>query len=342
MSPRWRLAVPLTVLIAIHFATLVGGFLAPNSALEQNREMAWAPPTKLRFVDAEGRFHLRPFMYPLVADPVDLDTYREDQSSPSPLRLLVRGDPYRLAGLFPTDLHFLGVDAPGRLYFLGTDGVGRDVFARTLVGGRVSLFAGLLAAGLALVTGTLLGGVSGYLGGRTDAILMRIVELFLALPWLYLLLAMRAFLPLELSSIEAFLLLVLLVGFIGWAAPARLIRGAVLSAKERQFVTAARGFGASTEQLLRRHVLPQTSPIIATQAAILIPSYVLAEVTLSFLGLGVAEPYPSWGSLIAELQRFHVLASYHWMFAPAIPLLLTFAAYYTLNRQRQHLAAAPG
>ena len=332
MTPRWRLAIPLTALLAIHAATLLGGFLAPNSALHQNRDLAWAPPTRLHFFDAAGRLHLRPFVYPLTADPMEPDVYRENRTEPRPLRLLVRGDEYRLAGLFPTDLHFIGVDPPAKIYFLGTDGVGRDVFARTLVGGRVSLFAGLLAATLALGIGTVLGGAAGYFGGRTDAILMRAVELFLALPWLYLLLAVRAFLPLESSPVGGFLLLVGIVGLIGWAFPARLVRGVVLSAKERLFVTASRGFGAEDAHLLRRHVLPQALPIILTQAAILIPSYVLAEVTLSFLGLGMAEPHPSWGNLLGALQKYHVVASYHWMFAPAVPLLGTFLCYYALSR----------
>ena len=333
MSRSWRIALPVTALVTIHLAALFGGFLAPNSAIEQNRDLPWAPPTKLRFVDVEGRFHLRPFVHPRTPDPAQLGVYNEDRSRPFAMRFFVRGDQYRLAGLLPTDLHFVGVDAPGRLYFLGTDGFGRDVFARTLVGGRISLFAGLLAASLALLLGTLLGGTAGFFGGRTDAVLMRIAELFLALPWLYLLLAVRAFLPLNLSPLRAFLLLVAVIGLIGWARPARLVRGITMSARERLFVTAARGFGASNSHLLRQHVLPQALSLLTTQAAILIPSFVLAEVTLSFLGLGIAEPQPSWGSLFAELQKFHVLSNYAWMLTPMIPLLATFVAYYTLAKR---------
>ena len=335
MSPRWRLAGPLTALVVIHLATLVGGFLAPNSAIEQNRELAWAPPTKLRFVDATGQFHLRPFVYPLKPDPEILGLYTEDRASPCPVRLLVRGDDYRFLGLFPTDLHFLGVDAPAKLYFLGTDAVGRDVFARTLVGGRTSLFAGLLAASLALGIGTLLGGLAGYFGGRTDAVLMRVVELFLALPWLYLLLAVRAFLPLTFSPLEGFTLMVTVVGCLGWPIPARLVRGIVLSTKERLFVAAARSTGARDSLLFRKHVLPQALPALATQAAVLIPSYVLAEITLSFLGLGIAEPEPSWGNLLRHLQEYNVLASYPWIGSPTIALLGAFFAYHNLSQTRR-------
>ena len=332
MTRGWRLGLPLTVLVVLHLATLVGGFLAPNSANEQNRALPWAPPTQLRFVDQEGRFHLRPFVHPLATDPANPDAYIEDPGQSCSLRLFTRGGEYNLAGLVPTDLHLLGVSPPCRLYFLGTDGNGRDVFARTLVGGRISLLAGLLAATLALTIGTLLGALAGYYGGKTDATLMRIAELFLALPWLYLLLALRAFLPLEITALQSFLLMVVIIGAIGWARPARLIRGVVLSARERLFVTAARGLGASPSHLLRKHVLPQTLGTLATQAAILIPSYVLAEVTLSFLGLGIAETQASWGNLFAELQKFYVLANYHWMLAPAVPLVVTFVAYFSLSR----------
>jgi len=333
LSRGWRLAGPLTALVAIHLATLVGGFLAPNSALEQNRDLAWAPPSKLRFLDANGRLHPRPFVYPLTPDPEILQVYTEDRASPFPIRFLVRGDTYRFLGLFPTDLHFLGVDPPAKLFFLGTDGVGRDVFARTLVGGRTSLFAGLLAATLALTLGTIVGGIAGYFGGTTDAVLMRVVELFLALPWLYLLLAVRAFLPLSMSPLEAFTILVSAVGFLGWALPARLIRGVVLSARQAPFVAAARSSGASAHILIRKHILPQAVPTISTQAAILIPGFVLAEITLSFLGLGIAQPEPSWGVLLNELQTFHVLRNYPWMTLPSLPLLATFFSYHALRNK---------
>src|SRR6202040_3767316 len=157
---------------------------------------------------------------------------------------------------------------------------------------------------------------------------MRMAELFLALPWIYLLFAMRAFLPLTVPPLKAFLLVVVVIGAVGWARPARLVRGIVLSAKERYFVLAARGFGASDAYLLRRHVLPQASGVALTQITLLIPQYVLAEVTLTFLGLGVSEPMPSWGSLLSSLQQYYVLSTYWWMFLPAVILIPLFLTYY--------------
>jgi peptide/nickel transport system permease protein len=218
---------------------------------------------------------------------------------------------------------------------LGTDGFGRDQFSRLLHGGQISLFAGMLAAGLALGFGLMLGAVAGFYGGWVDGLIMWSAELFLALPWLYLLFAVRAFLPLHLSVIQSFLLLIAVMGLVGWARPARLIRGVVLSARERDYVTAARGFGASDMYLLRRHVLPQAFGVVMTQAGILIPQFILAEVALSYLGLGVAEPIPSLGNLLAELQQYHVLASYWWMFLPGVALIPVFAGYCTLTNALQ-------
>ena len=202
--------------------------------------------------------------------------------------------------------------------------------------------AGLLAAGLSLGLGLLLGAVAGFYGGWLDEILMRGAELFLALPWLYLLFAVRAFLPLHITPAQAFLLLITVIGLIGWARPARLIRGVVLSAKERDYVLAARGFGASDFYLLRRHILPQTFGVVLTQAALLIPQYILAEVTLSFLGLGVGEPVPSWGNMLGALQQYHVLASYWWMFIPGLVLIPVFLGYYTLaNALHKRVKSVP-
>jgi peptide/nickel transport system permease protein len=186
----------------------------------------------------------------------------------------------------------------------------------------------------------MIGATAGYFGGWRDGLLMRVAELFVALPWLYLLFALRAFLPLSVSPIHAFFLIILVIGAVGWARPARLVRGVVLSAKERDYVRAARGFGARDGYLLRRHILPETSSVILTQAAILVPQFVLAEMTLSFLGLGVPEPVPSWGSLLANLQQYSVLVSYWWMYLPALAIVPFFLGYLGLASALQQDAGA--
>lgn len=323
-----KLAFVLVPLVLFHALVLFAGFFAPYGYASQNRKTPYAPPTALHFVDASGVFHLRPFIYGLTEDPEKPGEYKGDASREYPVRFFMRGLGYGVAGLFQSRLHLFSVDEPGRIFLLGTDAYGRDQFSRFLYGGQLSLLAGLLAAALSVLVGIVIGGIAGLYGGCLDEALMRGGELFLALPWLYLLFAVRAAMPLHISQAQVFLLLVGVIGLIGWARPARLIRGVVLSAKERNFVLAARGFGASNAYLLRRHVLPQAYGVILTQIALLIPQYILAEVTLTFLGLGVGEPMASWGSLLAALQQYSVLASYWWMFLPAVLLVPLFLAYH--------------
>ena len=326
----------LGVLAAVHLAAIGAGFLAPYAPTEQNRTLPYAPPTLLRFVDAEGRFHLRPFVYRRVDREGAAGAYDEDRSRPFPVRFLVRG-----GGASPGALRLFGVEEPARIFLFGTDGFGRDQLSRLLHGAQISLFAGLLAATLSLGVGFVLGTLAGFYGGGVDAVLMRSAELFLALPWLYLLFAVRAVLPLSVPPGQAFLLLVLVIGLVDWARPARLIRGVVLSARERNYVLAARGFGASDLYLIRRHIAPQTLGLLLTQATLLVPQYILAEVTLSFLGLGVSEPVPSWGNMLASLQHYHVLASYWWMWVPGLALVPVFLAYFALS-EALRVRAGPG
>jgi peptide/nickel transport system permease protein len=321
----WPGAVAL--LAVVHLAAIGAGFLAPYAPSEQNRTLPYAPPTRLHLVDAEGRLHLRPFVYALRE--VERGRYEEDRSQEAPVRFFVPGAPYTVAGLRGRR-HLFGVEEPARIFLLGTDGLGRDQLSRLLHGAQVSLLAGLLAAGLSLGLGWLLGTLAGFYGRWIDAVVMRGAELFLALPWLYLLFAVRAVLPLHVPAGRAFLMVVLVVGLVDWARPARLVRGLVLSARERNYVLAARGFGASDLYVIRRHIAPQTLPLVLTQAALLVPQYVLAEVTLSFLGLGVSEPVPSWGNMLAALQHYHVLVSCWWMWAPGLLLVPIFLAYATL------------
>lgn len=320
-----RLLIPLVSLVALHLGVVFAGFVGPYDCTQQDRLHPFAPPTKIHFVDAAGGFHFHPFVYRSFEKPGEFRVYEEKLDIAYPIRFL----PYERAPEVARGGHrrLFGVDPPARLSLMGTDGYGRDLFSRLLYGGQISLFAGLLATVLSLSLGTAVGVIAGFYGGWIDAAIMRFAELFLALPWLYLLFALRAFLPLHIGAAQAFLLLIGVIGLVGWARPARLVRGIVLSARERGYVLAGRGFGASDLYLLRRHILPQTQRVVLTQAALLIPQYILAEVTLSFLGLGVGEPTPSWGSMLAGLQQYHVLVAYWWMFFPGVVLVPVFLSY---------------
>ena len=318
MKRNKRLSVIVGALVFVHLVAVLAGFFAPYSYREQNRATPRAAPTNIRLIDDEGRWHVRPFI-DAAGDGVVV-----------PLRFFVRGSSYELFGLVRSDLHLFGVDEPHRVFVLGTDALGRDYFSRLLYGGQLSLTAGLMAAGLALAAALVLGAVAGYGGRALDGVIMWTGDVFLSLPWIYMLLAARAFLPLDMEPGDAFLVIVMLLGVLGWAAPMRIVRGIVLSAKEREFVAAARSAGAGHVHILTRHVLPQTYSVLATQAALLIPAYILAEVTLSFVGLGVGEPRPSWGNMLAELPRTSVLSHEPWTFAPAILVVTVTLLYHSV------------
>lgn len=320
---RWLIA-----LVALHLPIVCAGFVAPYAPAAQHRSFPYAPPIRLHLVDRRGHLHLTPFFYAAAPAGSGGEIGGEDRSRAIPIRWFARGEPYRLFGLFESSLHLFGSDPDAPLFVLGTDGLGRDQLSRWLAGGQVSLLAGLFAASLALGIGTFAGLVAGYFGGRVDELLMRGTDVFMALPWMYLLLAMRASLPLRMPPLQAFAAVVAAVGICGCVRPARMIRGLVLSARDRSYVTSARGFGAGDAYLMRAHILPAAYSTLLTQAAMLVPQFVVAEVILSFLGLGVADPLPSWGNLLAPLQQYYVLATCWWMFIPAVMSSFVFFIYY--------------
>jgi peptide/nickel transport system permease protein len=322
-----KIAVLLLCIAALHLAVCFAGFFAPYDFAEQNRAVPFAPPSQLHFRNKQGTMFGRPFVCPMVERPGTFGIYEEDQHKCFPLTFLVRGSKYRLFGFLKSEWHLFGAEAPAKIFLMGTDSYGRDVFSRLVYGSQISLLTGLLATLLSLGIGVLLGTTAGYYGGWVDALVMRSGELFLALPWLYFLFALRAFLPLHINPAQAFTLLIAVIGLVGWARPARLIRGVVLSGRERHYVLAARVFGGSDWYVMRRHILPQTYSVLLTQAVLLIPQYILAEVTLSFVGLGVGEPAPSWGNMLATLQQYDVLVSYWWMWAPGLFLIPVFLSY---------------
>lgn len=322
MRRQARGRTALVILVVLYAASAAAGFLSPYDPLEQHRDFQFAPPVRVHFRHPSGVF--RPVVYPIV--PTTDDSYAEDRSQSYPVR-------------FFEDGRLLSVSPPARLFLLGTDEYGRDLLSRLIHGAGISLTGGLLAAVVAVSIGFLVGGVAGFYGGVGEQVLMRVTELVMTVPWIYLLLALRAALPLYLEPQDAFLLLVVVVGAVAWARPALLVRGVVLSARTREFALAARSFGASDRYVLFRHVLPQAAGVALTQLAILAPQCTLAEVTMSFFGLGVGEPVPSWGNMLAGAQRYHVLMSYWWMFTPGIALAGVFLLYYALTDAIHHRLA---
>jgi len=285
------------VLALLYVVALLAPFLAPYGEEEIDREHFYHPPQRVEFRDARG--HWTPWPHVRATRLADAATFRyAGEGPPRPLRLFVRGAPYRLAGVVPCDRHLFGVDAPVRFYLLGSDYEGRDVFSRLLYGAQVSLTVGLIGIAISFTLGLVVGGVSGYAGGWLDEVLMRFTEVLLSIPALYLLLALRSVFPAETSSRQVYLGIVIVLALMGWAALARVIRGMVLALRRVEYVTAAEALGMSRARVLLRHILPNTMSFVVVAATLSIPGYILGEVVLSFLGLGVQEPTPAWGLML--------------------------------------------
>jgi len=316
------------LLLVLYTMALLAPFLSPYAPEEMDRERFFHPPTMLRWIDAEGRFHLTPFVYAThLSDPSSLQ-YAEDRAQVLPLRYFVKGAPYRLLGVIPTDRHLFGVDSGERIYLLGGDMFGRDVWSRLLHGAQISLTVGLLGIAISFSLGLLLGGIAGYLGGWVDTVIMRGTELLLSIPGLYLIVALRAVFPADLPSQQVYLAIVAILAFIGWASLARVIRGMVLSIRRAEYVAAAEALGAGRLRIIVRHILPNTMSFVIVAATVAVPGYILGEVFLSFLGVGVQEPAASWGNMLNQARSLRALTSFPWMlFAPGAAIFLTVMAF---------------
>jgi peptide/nickel transport system substrate-binding protein len=320
-------------MLIIHGAAVLATFLAPYDPATQHRAFPYAPPTPLHFVDSSGAWHRRPFVCATIADEAAINRYAHDCARQYDLRWLVSNDDrtgFSHSERWPS--HLFGVDSPGQIFLLGTDEYGRDQLSRLLVGARVSLLAALVGTMLALGFAILAGVLGGYLGAWVDASLTAFGELLLAVPLMYLLLAARAALPLVLGPADAFFAMTVLLGLVGWARPFHLIRAVTRTVIANDYVTAARGLGASTCQIARRHLMGEVMGVAVTQALVLVPQFVIAEVTLSFFGLGVSEPMPSWGTMLSAALRPQVLYSQTWLLAPVFALVGVSVIYYATAR----------
>lgn len=324
------------ILAGLYLLVIFGSFISVRKPDHLDYAHANHPPTMPRFVDETGKFHLRPFVYKMEMVDAEKQLY-EYTGEKHALRFFTKGDPYRLWWFFKTDRHLVGTDAGGFFAPFGTDSVGRCVFSRTLEGGKVSLSIGVVALSISLVIGMLMGGLAGYYGGLADSLIMRGVEFLMSVPTLYLIIALRAYFQSEgffglggksIGSGEMYLIIVVILSLIGWASLARVIRGMVLSIKEQDFIMAERALGAGTGRILALHILPNTMSYVIISATIAIPGYILGEVALSFLGVGIQEPAVSWGNMLDQARSVSVLKHSPWlMMAPAGAIFLTVMAF---------------
>lgn len=313
------------LLSILYLSAIFADFLAPYPMAGQDLDFGFHPPTRVHWTH-QGRL-VGPYVYGTELVDVGRNRYVEDRSRRYALRFLVPGEPYRVFGLIPARTRLFGVEKPGHVYLFGSDKYGRDVFSRLLYGSRVSLSIGLLGIAISFTIGTLVGGLSGYLGKGFDLVVMRVTELIMSIPALYLILALRASFPMNMPSDRMYLIIVLILAFIGWASLARVVRGMVLSIREMEYVTAARALGAGTFGILTRHILPNTMSFLIVAATISVPAYILGEVTLSFLGIGIQEPQASWGNMLTDAQSVRVLTAFPWMLVPGFFIFITVLAY---------------
>lgn len=318
-----RLAVVGGLLLILMYVTaLFAPFVAPYGYEEQDADASYAPPMRLYFSPG-------PTVY---GNKKTRDEYRDvkfipDPKDPRPISFFVRGTPYKLFWFIPTDVHLFGNARGKRVYLLGTDVFGRDYLSRLLYGSQISLSVGLIGISITFTLGLLVGGASGFYGGRVDDLIMRICEVIMSVPDFYLLLSLAAALPPTLPPAVIYVLIIAILSFVGWAGMARVIRGMVLSVREREYVEAARSLGVSDFKIIVRHVLPSTFTYAIVAATLSIPAYILGEASLSFLGLGIRDPMPSWGNMLSAAQSLSVLEKYPWILAPGFSIFLTTLSF---------------
>jgi peptide/nickel transport system permease protein len=328
---RHRLAMfSLLILGILYTIAIFADFIAPYNFDNERRDLSYCPLMKLHFFDKDGTFHLRPFMYrySYTFDEYYKRVYEVDTSRKYPVRFFVEGEEHRLLGFLSMRTRLFGVDEPARIYLLGADYRGRDLFSRILYGSRVSLSIGFVGVAVSFSVGMIVGGISGFFGGRTDNVLMRLCEMVMMIPGFYLMLALRAAFPPDLSSVEVYLMIVLIMSFIGWASLARVIRGMVLSIREKEFVTAARASGEGSLRIIIRHILPNTLSYVIVAVTLSIPAFMLGESALSLIGLGIQEPYASWGNLLSEAVNNLTDVRFHpWIFIPGLFIFVAVMAF---------------
>lgn len=325
----------LIVLSIFYLAAIFANFFAPYNYDAEVRKKSYLPPVTIHFVDEGGKFSLRPFIYDIKYgfDKNYKRIFTEDKSVKYPIYFFKRGHSYSLLGFLKSDMHLFGVEAPAVVYIFGADGRGRDVFSRICFALRISLSVGLLGVSISYGGALLLGGISGFYGGKIDFFLMRICEMVMLLPGFYIMLALRASFPPDMSSLAVYLLVVSIFSVIGWASIARVIRGMVHSIKREEFVTAAHSLGVSNLKIIFKHVLPHTFSYTIISAAMTIPAYILGESALSMLGLGIAEPVPSLGNMLSDSLNIAEISFHSWLLAPALVIVVVVIIFNMLGER---------
>lgn len=326
---RHRVAVFSALILLLFYASiLVSEVLSPYNLHSRDSRHIYAPPQQLRLFH-EGRF-VGPFVYgysmQLNMQAMRRD-YRPDPGKVQPLRFFCRGDRYEFWDLFEADLHLVCPAEGGTFFLLGTDRLGRDVLSRIIHGTRISLTVGLLGIAVSFLIGIILGGISGYYGGWIDSVIQRFIEMVRSFPELPLWMALSAALPVNWSPVLVYFGITIILGLLDWPGLARAVRSKLLALREEEFATAAVLMGATPGRVIGRHLLPSFASHLIASLTLSVPSMILGETALSFLGLGLRPPVTSWGVLLNEAQNINVVALYPWLMLPVVPVFVVVLAF---------------
>ena len=332
---RHRLAlVGGVILIILFLMAIFGPFIAPYALNFYSRSQItrFQPPTPIQFRDTEtGRF-VGPFVYE-YSEELDMKTFRTTFMANTdvryPIRFFVKGNSYKILGFIPGNLHLFGVESPGRIFLMGADNLGRDLFSRIMYASAISLTIGFGATAISFVIAIVLGGLAGYFGGWVDELVMRLVEVISAIPALFLLLSLRAVFPIDMNPVLILYVVLGILAFIGWGGLARVVRSQMLTTRELDYVQAAKSLGSGTGRVIFKHMIPSIYSYLIVALSISVPSYILAESGLSFLGLGVSEPFASWGSLLSQAQEggFASITQRPWVLIPGFFIIITITSF---------------
>lgn len=318
----------MIVCIFIVLSAVFAPFVAPYTPATKDRKAQYSPPQMIKMIDEDGSLS-RPFVLGFVEemDPNTFEiTFKPSFEKKIPLVLFAKGPEYSFLGMtFETHLFGGADEAP--VHLLGTDGLGRDVFSRMLYGSRVTLMMGFLVMAMACVIGTIIGVTSGYLGGRTDTVIQRMIEFVKSFPDLPLYLALVAVLPRRSDPILTFIMFAGIVVLLQWANLARELRGKVIAIRSVEFVRAAVAVGADDRRIILKHIIPNMSSHIIVWATYVLPEVILLESFLSFLGVGIQQPMVSWGLMLNAVRDFQSLASAPWLLSPVAMIILSVLAF---------------